>query len=202
MDIDRWINLMKVYNLGENKSEYQYILKKHSEQHRAYHNVTHIQDCLTKLYSLGEIEHKNDIELAFWYHDLIYNPYGKDNELKSAQQAVKFLKSKGLEQSIINKIETLIMATIHTEAPQNIEEAYIMDIDISILGSDEKEYENYTKKIRREYKLVPEFLYRKGRLKIMKMFLKRDQLYFTDHFRYIYEERARFNIRRELVEIV
>lgn len=198
MTLDRWLALMTQYQLEENKSEYKYLLKKHNERHRAYHDVTHVQDCLDKLDSLGEIEHRKDIEMAFWYHDVIYNPYGKDNELKSAEKAIKFLESNFVNQTETDRVKDLITATIHKEAPKNIEEAYIMDIDISILGSEEPLYQKYTQQIRKEYKLVPSFIYRKNRLKIMKMFLDRDQLYFTDHFKLIYEDKARLNIQREI----
>ena len=67
----------------------------YQEKHRAYHNLEHVNDCLNQLDNFeSEITDKHIIEMAIWYHDIIYNPYGKNNELKSAEEASILKKSK------------------------------------------------------------------------------------------------------------
>ena len=198
MTKSKWEALMLQFQFGKNEAAYDYLYKKYGEPNRAYHNLNHINDCLTKLDTLGPIEHKAEIEMAFWFHDVIYDPYRKDNELKSAEIAKAFLEKQDTDESVVSKVYELIMATNHKEIPKNKSEAYIMDIDISILGADFESYQTYCDNIRKEYKMVPNFIYKKNRIKIMEMFLNRKQLYYTNQFKEQYEVQARANIKNEI----
>ena len=95
MDKDKWISLMKTFGFQKNESEFNMIQKYHNESHRKYHNAAHIKDYLTKCGLNEETKDNHILHLAFWYHDVIYNPLKKDNELKSAKLAEKFLKKQG-----------------------------------------------------------------------------------------------------------
>ena len=99
---------------------------------------------------------------------------------------------------LIAKVNSLIMSTLHNQGPKHNDHAYMMDIDISILGSDKEDYQMYSDNIRKEYKSVPWFMYRKNRIRILKMFLDRDHLFYTDIFSARYEEPARINIENEI----
>lgn len=196
--IQHWKKLMRSFGLAENQEVYNYIIKKHSESHRAYHNLTHISDCLTRLDAeeLAAAD-RNNLELAFWFHDVIYDSLGKENELKSALKA-KELMSGQLDEVALDIVYELILITKHNELPRNDKEALIMDIDVSILGRSEAEYLAYTKAIRKEYKLIPMFLYKRKRKEILQSFLRRETLYFTDKYRKEFEGKARENISREI----
>jgi predicted metal-dependent HD superfamily phosphohydrolase len=76
--------------------------------------------------------------------------------------------------------------------------AVFLDLDLSILGASEDEYDGYKKQIREEYSYYSVDEYKNGRIKIMKGFLNRERLYFTDDFHMKYETRARENIEREI----
>lgn len=198
MDKYKWIALMNAFGFHKNESEFEMIQKYHNESHRKYHNTVHIADCLDKCALNEETKQNHVLHLAFWYHDVIYNPLKKDNELKSAEMAVRFLKKQDASQELITNVNSLIMATLHNRPPKNEMEAYIMDIDISILGSSSEDYSTYTENIRKEYKWVPWFLYKKKRMEILEMFLKRDTLYFTEYFKCNFEDKARKNIKNEI----
>lgn len=201
MNLERWISLMKAFGFAENKETFSTINKHYSEKHRAYHNVEHISDCLNKLDLITEqIPLRKEIELALWFHDIIYNPYGKENELKSAKIALDFLQKQGSSEELKSMIYNLIMITVHNKEPLNDEEKIIMDIDISILGSEYNEYLKYSKKIRKEYKMVPIILYRKKRKEILSNFLKKDKLYYSDYFCDL-EKNARNNLKQEIFEL-
>jgi len=167
-----WLELMNSFDFDENIESFEYLIKKYSEKHRFYHNVDHIEDCLNKLNSTGI--RNREIELAIWYHDIVYNSYGKDNELKSAEEMK------------------------HDEKPTTDDEKLIIDIDISILGRSKEEYLKYTESIRKEYKLIPFFYYKKKRREIMSKFLENDRLYHTEYFCKKYETQARLNIKEEI----
>lgn len=198
----RWKDLMDHFQFGANEMEYESILDHYNENHRAYHNLIHIQSCLNQLdHYTDDIPEKGTIELAIWYHDIIYNPYGKENELKSAHKAAEFLGTQNADKELIENVRDLIMATLHSSPPKNTNEAIIMDIDITILGSREEIYLDYTKQIRKEYKWIPGILYRKKRKEIMKQFLRRPRLYYTPFFFDKFEKQARANIADEVATL-
>ncbi|MDF1695163.1 MAG: hypothetical protein P1U56_05000 [Saprospiraceae bacterium] len=199
---ERWQKLMDAFHFEKNASTYAQFVKMYGEKHRAYHNLNHIKDCLDQLDAYEHtIEYRDIIELAIWFHDLIYNPYKKDNEIKSGEAAIQFLKKQNADTFTMDLTYELILSTLHIEYPKNGSEALLMDIDISILGRSDNEYEAYTKKIRKEYKWVPFFLYRQKRKEILHKFLERKRLYYTDFYFNKLEERARINITRELQEL-
>jgi predicted metal-dependent HD superfamily phosphohydrolase len=76
--------------------------------------------------------------------------------------------------------------------------AVFLDLDLSILGASEDDYDGYTKQIQEEYGCYSVGEYRNGRIKVMKGLLNRERLYFTDYFHLKYEARARENIEREI----
>lgn len=202
MTPERWQHLMKQFGFEANEQAYAMLLRKYQEKHRAYHNVEHITDCLSQLDQHPDLHpDAREIELAIWFHDVIYNPYGKDNELKSAQEAELFLFDNVADDELGKRISDLIMATLHQAPPNNSAEALIMDIDISILGRDAATYQAYSKKVRKEYHLVPWFLYRKKRVAILRQFLQRESLYSTSPFQQQYEEQARKNMSAEVEQL-
>ena len=201
MDISNWLDLMSVLNFDSHLDEFERIQQSYNQKHLHYHNATHIADCLEKA-SLVEATRDNPVlKLAIWYHDIVYWPTKSDNEKQSAIQAINFLAKQDAASSIKTRVYDLILATIHKDPPRNDEQAYIMDIDISILGAEQKDYKTYCERIRKEYIVVPWFLYRRKRLKIMKSFLKREQLYFTDFYRGRFEDNARLNIEQEIMNL-
>lgn len=76
--------------------------------------------------------------------------------------------------------------------------AVFLDLDLSILGASEDDYNDYTKQIREEYSCYSMEEYRNGRIKVMKGLLSRERLYFTDYFSKKYVVRACENIEREI----
>ncbi len=90
----------------------------------------------------------------------------------------------------------------HTTVPRLLQGTILagvfLDLDLSILGASEDDYDGYTKQIREEYKHYSEDEYRNGRIRVMQGFLNRKRLYFSDYFYNRYEVRARENIDREI----
>ena len=81
---------------------------------------------------------------------------------------------------------------------ENLDNAYLLDLDLSILGTDWEIYNKYTQNIRKEYKIYPDILYKPGRKKVLKHFLERDSLYFTERFKTKFEKQARNNLIQEI----
>jgi predicted metal-dependent HD superfamily phosphohydrolase len=96
----------------------------------------------------------------------------------------------------------MILATPAHEAENlDFDGRLFLDLDLEILGADEKIYGEYKKAIRREYSFVPFFLYRRERRRILENFLSREFLYFTEEMREKCERRARRNIAKEIKEL-
>ncbi len=177
------------------------ILKHYSDKNRHYHNLSHIQSMLLQAEEFkSHIEDYEALVFAIWYHDIIYKSTKKDNEEKSALFAQKALKTLNFEEKRLKSIQNLIISTKKHKIilNRNEDNAYLLDFDLSILGREWNIYENYTKQIRREYKIYPNFIYKSGRKKVLQHFLERKTLYFTEAYKMKYENQARENLKKEI----
>jgi len=199
----RWIDLGNKYSqhLVDLEFIWAAIRKKHSQKNRYYHNLNHIwamlrysEDCRK------ELQDSDAIDFAIWFHDIVYKSTKKDNEERSANFAKKMLANLSIEQNRIDKIYQLIISTKKHEIiySSDGDNAYLLDFDLSILGQPWEVYENYIQQIRKEYKIYPDLLYKPGRKKVLKSFLDRERLYFTDQYYHSYEEQARKNLEKEI----
>ena len=141
--------------------------------------------------------------LALYYHDVIYNPTRADNEQKSAEYAVDTLSSY-LSPEQYEHIYVFIMMTANhqidesTDSVKYNDAAYLLDMDLSILGAPWPTYRQYAKAIRQEYAHVADDNYRDGRTAVLQGLLAHPKLYLTDHYYNQLETQARDNIKHEL----
>ena len=58
--------------------------------------MRHLEECFAKLTEIRNFaEHAAEVELALWFHDAIYEKYSSQNEVKSAELAVKKVLAAG-----------------------------------------------------------------------------------------------------------
>ena len=181
---------------------YENLVKHYNSKSRFYHTLNHIE-ALLKLSEEHEhlLTSKKTIDFAIWYHDAIYDASKGNNEEKSAELARENLTELGLDPTLIESCFNLIIATkTHqlTEDLNSFDAQFLLDIDLSILAVERDNYIEYTQQIRKEYKIYPDFLYKKGRKKVLKHFLEMEQIYKTDLFRNLWETKAKENLRSEL----
>jgi predicted metal-dependent HD superfamily phosphohydrolase len=140
------------------------------------------------------------LQFAIWYHDVIYNSLKSDNEFKSAEFARKRLEKLKIDSNCIENCANLIISTKKHQIlnTQNQDNAYLLDWDLAILGTTWEMYELYTQKIRKEYSMYPDFMYKKGRKKVLQHFLERPRIYYTEKYHDLWETNARKNIQKEL----
>ncbi|MBV1920953.1 MAG: hypothetical protein KUG73_09745 [Pseudomonadales bacterium] len=194
--IQRWQELFKNSGTNEVDSIYRDVLDHYSESHRHYHTIDHVKACLRHLDGVENVVNRREVEIAFWFHDVIYNPLNKDNEDQSAVFACGALAALGESDEIIDNVKRLVVLTKHPSDPKELHEKYLIDIDLSILGSSEDAYEKYEHWIRQEYRMVPSILYKRGRKKVLRSFLEQPKIYSTELFNGKYEENARINLER------
>ena len=186
---------------GNMTSVYRMLTAYYDDLSRSYHTLEHIRHCLMEFDScesyFSPMIERDKVEMALWFHDVIYDPKRKDNEELSATYARIILKEYGME-AIIPDVERLIMATTHTYLPEMLDEQVICDIDLAILGSHIEEFEGYEDAIRKEYSWVPAENYTLGRRNVLNSFLERRSVFSTWFFHGLYEARARKNIERTI----
>lgn len=184
----------------------------YSEPERHYHDLDHIRDVLDKLdWAVGALkdsgEYKNihhperffdRVELALWFHDVIYRPLRNDNEEKSAEFFREFAGTGGLDEKTADDVARLIVATADHTSAAAFDEKLTCDCDLAILGASESRFRRYEEDIRREYAAVPAPMFEAGRKKLLKQFLDMDRIYHTDAFFTEFEAQARRNLHAAL----
>jgi len=198
----RWLSLFDSTEQLGVVSALNVIVQRYGEKHRHYHTLAHVMACLDQLDSVRDkLDAPRSVELALWFHDVIYNTRETNNEALSAEFAREVLNTIGEGREVIEKVSNMIAVTKHPSMPGTEDEKYLVDIDLSILGSPVNAYRQYAEQIRQEYSHVPDDSYKKGRACVLETFLKQESIYHTVFFRNKYERAARENIQAELRQL-
>lgn len=200
----KWQKLWnKIYAIGDSEIVFSDLVARYSESQRAYHTIDHIQHCLCEFSKIESgLINPQEVELAIWYHDAIYDTTTKDNEEKSAKLFVEMARFISLHDGMIKPVERLIMITKHDKPPKSYDERIIIDVDLSILGQPYDSYDRYAMQIQKEYDWMPKDQFNAGRAQVLNKFLERPWIYSTAYFKNLYETNARNNIQRELDTLV
>ena len=175
------------------------VLGRYSEPHRHYHTYQHLAECFEKVQDIISLaEHPAEVNIALWFHDVIYDTQRRDNEERSADWARSAAEEFGAGAESAQRIYNLIMFTRHAAEPVGIDAQVLVDADLSILGTRPARFQEYEAQVRSEYGWVPDTMFRSNRAKILKEFQGRRHLYSTAHFRETYEAQARRNIQHSL----
>jgi predicted metal-dependent HD superfamily phosphohydrolase len=202
---ERWLDLWRRLGArGEASRYYDELVTLYSAPERAYHTLAHIADCLDEAVRLPADGSKAQaeaplLELALWYHDAIYDTRAQDSEERSAELAGRVAREVGLPEESANRVAALIRLTKTHEVPEgDLVAAYLVDIDLAILGSEPDRFAEYDRQIREEYSWVPAEFYEPRRRQVLAGFLERPSIYRTPLFRDLYEQRARKNLAQVL----
>lgn len=174
----------------------------HSDLNRKYHNLNHIFHFLRNYYLIEDkIINKDAFLLAIFYHDIIYDTKRNDNELKSAEFAVKTLEKLKVSKSTVSLVNQLILATKSHTLTNNDDINYFIDCDLAVLGEAPTKYNTYKEAVREEYNAVPDFIFDNARLNVVKLFLKQKSIFKTEYFKNRYERNAILNLKKELATL-
>ena len=111
------------------------ILQLYSEPHRAYHNMTHVQDVIASLDFL--LDRGDDVSgapttneeailiLAAFFHDVIYNPKSSTNEKDSADLFLQFASDLSKTISSSSKLQEEIMSGDDTDGQMAYKQQYV-----------------------------------------------------------------------------
>jgi predicted metal-dependent HD superfamily phosphohydrolase len=179
----------------------------HAGPDRGYHGWSHPL-ALLRLHAEVEDQLRDSLAVrcAILLHDAIYEPRRRDNESRSAALAAEMLKGVVPEPMLARTLR-LIEATAHHAIPADLpadevaDMAMFLDMGLSILGAAPEIFDAYEAGVRHEYREVPEDAFRAGRVAILKGFLAREALYFSDWGRDRFEPAARENLKRSIASL-
>lgn len=181
----------------------QKIIQLYNDPLRKYHTIQHLTECI-ELLQMNHLCTINvaEIEIAFWFHDAIYDLHATDNEERSADFAKQELFDANVSNEIISRIIELILVTKHASNPKYLDQMLMVDIDLSILGAPRSRYIEYENQIREEYTWVSESIFKENRKALLMEFLSRNKIYNTMYFQKNNEDQARKNLRFSIENIL
>lgn len=171
------------------------LVSAYQEPQRKYHTLQHLSECLMLLSQhRGLAVEPDEVEMALWFHDAIYDAMAHDNEVRSAEWAARELSDAGVSAARIERVVQHILATRHSVLPEGRDQELLVDIDLAILGAERLRFQAFERQVREEYAWVPEPLFRQKRAEVLEGFLGRPQLYRTPALREALEAQARVNL--------
>lgn len=198
----RWLRLAREVGIkGESAEEiWRGFVAAYGVDGRFYHNLTHIQHTLDIAEQLQNVAVDfTAVQLALWFHDVVYDPRRSDNEAQSAAYAERVLRPLGVPDTLLAIVSDLILATKNHEAPRPDPNIFvILDADLAILSAPPAQYDAYAKAIRLEYSFVPDEQYVVGRTAVLQKFLARSPFYFTEQIQGVGDTAVNQNLNREL----
>jgi predicted metal-dependent HD superfamily phosphohydrolase len=163
---------------------YTDLVTRYGEPHRRYHTLEHIGEVLERV-------HGTEVELAAWYHDVIYDTTAADSEARSAAYAGDRLRGLGAPVEVIDEVQRLIGLTAgHVAADDDANGNMLVRADLAILGAAPDRYDRYARDVRAEYAHVDDDAWRAGRVAVLESLLTIAP-----------DESARSNIARELAAL-
>ncbi len=172
----------------------------YQQSHRHYHTGGHINDCLHRMdLAAAVLGHSDSVEMAIWFHDVIYIPADPQNEKLSADW---FAMHAGgvLSLDVIGEVEGYIMSTVHRAIPDDPGARFVVDVDLSGLGMSAAMFKRDGANIRKEFVNLSDAEFNRGQAGFLQGLLNRKCIYATSFFYDLCEVNARRNIREVLDE--
>jgi len=188
---------LRAESIGITKHQFDFIVSSYNRSDRFYHNLKHIADCFDLYdrtinnFAFTQTE-KLIIQLAIMYHDVVYDVknHNGENELLSAALANYHCKSHDHE-----KLAYMIERSFAHKESQFACVNYFLDIDMSILGTDESSFKEYRDNIRKEYSIYDDVTFFKATVKFCNNLLTK-RIYHTELFYREFEENAKNNLKK------
>ncbi len=160
------------------RTEWAAVVAAWSEPHRRYHDLAHLAAVLGVVEGLAA--HAGDadaVRLAAWYHDVVYDPRGAENEQRSAGRARAGLRGLVPDERIA-EVERLVLLTAgHDPAPGDADGAVLCDADLAVLAAPPEAYAAYASAVRAEYGHLSDAEFTAGRTAVLERLLALPELY-------------------------
>lgn len=172
----------------------------YAQDFRRYHTLSHLLFCLSNLDKCKEsLISPDQVEMAIWYHDIIYVPGSPDNEKESRDYFIAKL-GRYLPDEFQSGVCDLIMVTDLKNKPATPDQQYMCDIDVSSFGLDWQLFLHDSRDLYKE-EVGPEtepLNYIARKIRFFEAVIEHPPIFYTEFFRELYEDKANANISRFL----
>lgn len=193
-----WTQFSEHVNLTSVQSASLFLLLDYAYSHNYYHTHQHIVECLELFYEIkDQLNDPIAVELAIWFHDVIYDPQAFDNE----EQSAKLMLKHGvgiLKKAELEKVARWIIATKKHLPSKEHDLKYLLDIDLAILSASPQRFMEYEKQIQQEYVWVSPEVYQIKRTEVLMQFYQQQPLFQTEYFQQKFEDAAKNNLAQVL----
>ncbi len=181
---------------------HQLLINAYNEKQRVYHTQQHIEDCLELFDEIkNQLEDPDSVELAIWFHDVIYKINSRENEQLSADLFMN-LSEDILKPSLRHRVYQHIIATLHNGSEMlEHDSRYMVDIDLSSFGMPWDKFLQNSRAVRQEMEHIPDEEFYPKQCAFQQSLLKHGRFYQTDYFFRHYEENALNNIADYYVQL-
>lgn len=201
-----WQHTLQPFGVDQVEAEkaFNQLVAVYSTPDRHYHTLKHIHHVLSTIQILqGYTNNLAAVQIAAWFHDVVYDTQAEDNEQKSADYALELLSNLGVSESTITTVTHLILNTKdHQAVVDDYDSQVLLDADLAIFAANSVDYTEYAYAIRQEYSWVAEGEYITGRQQFLERFLQRSHIYFTPLMSEFAEPCARGNIQGEIQSLL
>jgi predicted metal-dependent HD superfamily phosphohydrolase len=200
-----WLDLITSYGADDAAARWLFrdIIDHYEADGRYYHNLEHVRSVLDTIAQLETtaVDYRA-IQLAAWFHDLVYLPDSPENEAQSAEFAYQSLLKLGISESTARRVKDLIlMTTDHKPPDDDIDAQILIDADLAPLAISNKQFREHALALRQESAQVPEDEFNASRKAFLTQIFDRDQIYKTELLHDSLAERARENIKQSLASL-
>ena len=140
----RWEACWRALGAAAPRGALEELLARHSEPHRAFHTLAHLEECFAALDLFGNAcQRPAEVALGLWFHDAIYDTKRSDNETLSAEWAERSTRDAGLAHDLAARVRELVLVTKHDGVPSGRDASLLVDIDLGILGAAPARFDEY-----------------------------------------------------------
>jgi predicted metal-dependent HD superfamily phosphohydrolase len=160
------------------RTEWAAVVSAWSQPHRHYHDLAHLAAVLGLVDRLvADVPDPDAVRLAAWYHDVVYDPQGADNEEVSAARARAGLRGLVPDERVEEVARLVLLTAGHDPEPGDVGGAALCDADLAVLASPPQAYAGYASAIRAEYGHLSDEEFTAGRIAVLEGLLACPRLY-------------------------
>lgn len=165
---------------------------------RGYHDLRHLAEVLDRIAELGEADN-TEVVLAAWFHDAVYDGAPVAEERSALLAERELAEVEGVDAAEVARLVRLTEAHRPELGDRNGE--VLTDADLAILAAPPERYAEYVAGVRAEYAAVPDDVFRRGRLAVLRDLADKPHLFHTAYARAEWEPTARTNLATEITAL-